>query len=245
MNTPLGNVSAHSSVENQEHHFSPRLPPIMRVIRHLLRFLILGLFRVQVIGMENLPIGNYIALANHLRWIDPFLLLAILPPEPRVYFIGARQAFTTRWKIWLMKVYDAWIPAERGARWVGKDVFEKPLAVLESGAVLAFFPEGDSGSCEGQLMPLKRGIGHFVLQADCAILPVALSGTLELYWHKPITVILGKPFRVQVGDLPHHAAIDAAVEQVTQKLQENLPAYEEPVIGKRRMLFLTTILDRV
>ena len=221
------------------------MPFHMCLIRHALRLCIFGLFRVQVTGMENLPRGNYIALANHLRWIDPLVLLAALPAEPRVYFIGAQQAFQTRWKKWLMKLYDAWIPAQRGARWMGKDVFQLPLRVLESGAALAFFPEGDSGSREGELMPLKRGIGHFVLRADFPIVPIALSGTLELYWQKQIQVIIAKPFCVNVANLSHHAAIDAAVEQVTQKLQANLPAYQEPVVEKKRMRFLTDIIDRV
>lgn len=225
--------------------YSPHMPWHMRLIRHTLRFLIFTLFRVQIVGAENLPRGSYVALANHLRWIDPLLLLAVLPAEPRVYFIGAQQAFQTRWKIWLMKTYDAWIPANRGAYWMGKDVFALPLRVLEKGAVLAFFPEGDSGSHEGELMPLKRGIGHFVLRADYPIVPIALSGTLELYWHKPIKVTLGKPFRVDVKNMSHHAAIDAAVAQVTEKLQENLPPYQEPVVDKKRMRFLTDFMDRI
>lgn len=239
------NLYTNAHPEKPGLHFSPHMPLHMRLIRHALRFMIFTLFRVQVAGKENLPGGSYIALANHLRWIDPLLLLAVLPAAPRVYFIGAQQAFQTRWKIWLMKTYDAWIPANRGAYWMGKDVFALPLRVLKSGAVLAFFPEGDSGSREGELMPLKRGIGHFVLRADYPIVPVALSGTLELYWHKPIKVILGKPFRVDVKNLPHHAAIDAAVAQVTQQLQENLPPYQEPVVDKKRMRFLSDLMDRI
>lgn len=239
------NIAGKTNPRDERHGFSPHMPLHMRAIRHMLRLMIFGLFRVELVGAENLPKGNYIALANHLRWIDPLLLLAVLPAEPRVYFIGAQQAFQTRWKIWLMKTYDAWIPANRGAYWMGKDVFALPLRVLESSAVLAFFPEGDSGSREGVLMPLKRGIGHFVIRADYPIVPIALSGVYELYWHKHITVRIGNPFYVHVENLAHHAAIGAAVAQVTEKLQENLPPYQEPPVKKKRMLFLTDILDRV
>jgi 1-acyl-sn-glycerol-3-phosphate acyltransferase len=114
---------------------------------------------------------------------------------------------------------------------------------LKSGAVLAFFPEGDSGSREGELMPLQRGIGHFILRADYPILPIALSGTLELYWQKEITLTIGKPFRVNVAGLNHRAAIGAAVEQVTKELRAILPPYQEPVVVKKRMKFLTMLLD--
>lgn len=201
-------------------------------------------FRVQVRGAENIPKSNYIALANHLLWIDPFLLFALLPAEPRVYFIGANQAVNRGWKAWLMQTFDVMIPFERGARWVGKEVFEKPLRVLKGGAVLAFFPEGDSGHEEGKLMPLQRGIGHIILQADYPIVPMALSGTLELYWRKEISVTIGKPFRVRVEGLNHREAIDAAVGQVTREMSAVLPAYQEPVVKRKWMKeWLTTLLD--
>lgn len=215
----------------------------LRMARWILARLIHLFFRVRVHGIENIPPGNYIVLANHLLWIDPFLLFTILPAEPRVYFIGAEQAVNRGWKAWLMQVFDVMLPFERGARWIGRDVFIKPLNVLRNGAVLAFFPEGDSGREEGALMPLQRGIGHFILQADYPILPIALSGTLELYWQKEITVTIGKSFRVNVQGLAHREAIDAAVGQVTNQLRAIIPPYQEPVVAKKRLRFLTTLLD--
>ncbi len=215
----------------------------LRLARWTLARLIHLFFRVRVRGVENIPNGNYIVLANHLLWIDPFLLFALLPAEPRVYFIGANQAVNRGWKAWLMQVFDVMIPFERGARWIGREVFEKPLRVLNADAVLAFFPEGDSGKEEGKLMPLQRGIGHIILQANYPIVPIALSGTLELYWRKEIAVTIGKPFRVNVEGLNHREAIDAAVEQVTEQLHKTIPPYQEPVVGKKRMRWLTTLLD--
>ncbi len=216
----------------------------LRIARWVLARLIHLVFRVSARGVENIPKGNYIALANHLLWIDPFLLFALLPAEPRVYFIGANQAVNRGWKAWLMQVFDVMIPFERGSRWVGKEVFEKPLRVLKGGAVLAFFPEGDSGKEEGKLMPLQRGIGHIILQAAYPIVPIALSGTLELYWRKEITVKIGKPFRVNVEGLSHREAIGAAVGQVTRELHAVLPLYAEPVVKKKILKrWLTTLLD--
>ncbi len=215
----------------------------LRIARWTLARVIHLFFRVRVRGVENIPNGNYIVLANHLLWIDPFLLFALLPAEPRVYFIGANQAVNRGWKAWLMQVFDVMIPFERGARWIGREVFEKPLRVLNAGAVLAFFPEGDSGKEEGKLMPLKRGIGHIVLQANYPIVPIALSGTLELYWRKEIAVTIGKPFRVNVEGLNHREAIDIAVKQVTEQLHKTIPPYQEPVVGNKRMRWLTTLLD--
>ena len=223
----------------------PRLPVRLRMARWVLAAAIRVLFDIRISGAENIPDGNYIVLANHLGWIDPLLILTALPAEPRLYFIGAQQAFARKWKVRLMRWFDSMIPFERGARWVGKNVFDKPLKVLENGARLAFFPEGDSFPDEGVLHPLQRGIGHFLMGAPAAypIIPVALSGTRELYWRKAITITIGKPFRVTTEGLPHHAAIDAVVEQVTGSLRAILPPYREPTVTTKHLRFLTNWLD--
>ncbi len=200
------------------------------------------LFRVHVIGRENIPTGNYIVVANHLSWIDPFLLMVTLPAQPRLYFIGAQQAVNRGWKAWLMKKFDVLIPFERGAQWVGKDVFAKPLQVLAEGAALGLFPEGNLGAREGALQPLRSGIGHLARRAAYPILPVALCGVQELYLGKPITVIIGKSFRVQVAGLTHHAATNAAVTQVARALCAILPEYVEPHPRFKPMRFLTNLL---
>ena len=69
-------------------------------LRSRLLFQVLAriLFKVRVIGRENIPEGNYIVVGNHLSWIDPFLLMLILPARPRLYFIGAQQAVNRGWK---------------------------------------------------------------------------------------------------------------------------------------------------
>ncbi|MCI0475823.1 MAG: 1-acyl-sn-glycerol-3-phosphate acyltransferase, partial [Anaerolineales bacterium] len=186
------------------------------------------LFRMRVVGRANIPAGNYIVVANHLSWIDPFLLVAVLPARPRLYFIGARQAVNRDWKARLVQKFDMLIPFERGASWVGKDVFAKPLQVLAAGAVLGLFPEGNLGPTEGALQPLRSGIGHIALRAQCLILPVALCGVRELYLGKPITLFIGKPFRVQVEGLARREALNAAVDQVAGALRAILPPYVEP-----------------
>jgi 1-acyl-sn-glycerol-3-phosphate acyltransferase len=197
---------------------------------------------MNIVGEENIPSGNYIVVANHLSWIDPFLLMLVLPPEPRLYFIGAQQAINRGWKDWLIRHFDVMIPFERGANWVGKAVLEQPLRVLHAGAVLGLFPEGKLGPSEGELQPLQRGIGHIVLQANFPILPVALSGVQELYFRKPITVIIGKPLRITTEKMNHQHAIDAAVQQTADALRMLIPRYEQPTPAFKFLRFLTNLL---
>ena len=223
----------------------PGLPWRNRLLVWLLRAACRILFRVRVVGLENVPAGACIVVANHLSWIDHLLLMAILPAEPRLYLVGASQSICSPFKNWLVATFGSVIPVERGADWVGKDVLSRPVQVLESGAKLLLFPEGNVGQEEGELLPLKHGIGHYALRADCPILPVALSGVKELYWQKQMKVIIGQPFRVRIQGLDRHAAMGAAVDQVEAALRGLLPRYQEPVVAAKRLRFLTTISDRV
>jgi 1-acyl-sn-glycerol-3-phosphate acyltransferase len=182
-------------------------------------------------------------VANHLSWIDPFLLMIYLPAEPRLYFLGAQQAVNQGWKGWVMEHFDMLIPVRRGAAWVGREVLEKPKRVLAAGAVLGLFPEGRLGPKEGEILPLERGIGHILLAAGQPVLPVAISGVQELYLRKQVTVRIGEPFHVEIRGMGHHEAIDAAVEQVAGALRGLLTPYAEPRPTVKRMLFLSNLLD--
>ena len=225
--------------------FSPRLPFPNRLFRWLFALIWLVLFKVKVTGKENIPKGNCIIVANHLSWIDHVLLLTVIPAEPRPYLLGAAQSIASPFKAWLFNTFGGVVSVERGAKWVGKDALRAPIRVLESGATLGIFPEGEAGREEGQLLPFKRGVGHVVLRANYPILPIALSGVQDLYWRKEILVTIGAPFRVQVEGLDHHAAIDAAMSQVEGALRAVLPVYHEPVVAHKPLHFLSNIADRL
>ncbi len=220
----------------------PRAPMWYRLSRRFFHLAARVLFRVTLIGQENVPPGNYIVIGNHLSWIDPFLFMIALPPEPRLYFVGAAQAVNRGWKARLIRRFDVMIPFERGAAWVGKDMFKKCFEVLRAGAVLGIFPEGTLGQKEGELLPLQRGIGHLVLKAGCPVLPVALSGVRELYLRKPVTVIIGQPFSVATTGMDRHAEVDAAVERVTRELRALIPTYQEHKPAVKLFRRLTDLL---
>ncbi len=225
--------------------FGPHMPWRNRVFRGLLTLARTILFDVTIEGKEHIPASNCMIVANHLSWIDHLLLMTVLPPEPRPYLVGASQSIASPFKRWLLTTLGGVIPFERGATWVGRDTLEKPLQVLRCGGSLVLFPEGDVSREEGQLLPLKRGIGHFALRADYPILPIALSGVKELYWRKPIRVTIGQPFRIPADGRDRHSAIDAAVQRVEVALRELLPVYQEPTNVKKRLRFLTDLSDHL
>ncbi len=222
----------------------PRPPWWYILFRLFLQVAARLLFRLQIEGTENIPKGNYIVIANHLSWIDPFLLMLALPSRPRLYFIGPVQALNMGWKAWAMRTFDVMVPFKRGAIWQGKEMFKTSLEVLQNGASLGLFPEGRIGPREGALQPLQRGIGHLVLKADCPVLPVALSGVRELYLRKSVTIVVGQPFRLASAGTDRHAEVDAAVARIARALRELIPPYVEPRPRIKVWRRLTYLLDR-
>ncbi len=219
-----------------------RTPIRTKIFRWIVARLLNWLFRIRVHGIENIPEGGYIVYANHLSWVDTPLLLTTLPSDPRAYVIGEAKGLRARWKQAIVWLVGCVITFE-GGKFENKEIFYRPLEVLRAGAVLAIFPEGGRGTAEGKFLPFHRGIGHFVVQSNVPLLPVASSGALELYWQKEITVRIGKPFRANIEGLGQRAAVDAVVHRAEEELRAILPSYIEPVVAKKRLRFLGKIFN--
>ena len=50
-----------------------------------------ALFRIELAGRRHLPSGPAVYCFNHMNWTDPFILMAVLPIQPRLYFFGPKE----------------------------------------------------------------------------------------------------------------------------------------------------------
>jgi 1-acyl-sn-glycerol-3-phosphate acyltransferase len=199
----------------------------------MLRLILGSLFRVELRGRDRLPRqGAYVLACNHMSWADPFLLLAWLPPSPRVHFLGRRSAIYNRtWKRWILQFMGGVIPVESGDL---EHLSEAVGGMLARGGVVAIFPEGRTGPAEGRLQPLRHGVAHFAARGRVPVVALGLAGTLELWRGK--RVVLGVGGTVEMtGDV---AADMAAIETA---LGEALPPYADPS-GRKPWAWLTTLL---
>src|SRR5438128_3752785 len=196
-----------------------------------------ALFRITVEGRERIPTaGAYVLIANHLNWLDSFAILATFPAEPRVHFLGDTTMLVTRKVQWaLVKSVGGYIPVNRQAR---PDVmlFEHANRCLERGGVIAIYPEGHYGAAEGEISPFKKGFAHFAVDAQVPVLPVALTGTKDLWLRKQIELRIGEP--IETGG----RQVDELVELARDRLRQLLPAYSEPPGRKPFRRLLTRLL---
>jgi 1-acyl-sn-glycerol-3-phosphate acyltransferase len=87
--------------------------------------------------------------------------------------------------------------------------------------VVAIFPEAAYGPREGELQELKKGFAHFAIQSGAPVLPVALSGTKDLWLGKTIELRIGLPLESRGLD------VDQLVGIARDRMTELIPAYTE------------------
>lgn len=192
-------------------------------------------FRIEVRGEHNIPReGNFIIIANHLAWLDPFLILSSFKTEPRVHFLGDTTILRTRrlqW--WIVRMVGGYVPVNKQVHGDLK-LFEHVDQCLQRGGVIALFPEGTTnGAHEGSLLPFKKGFAHWALDNHVPVVPVALSGTKEVWLRKKVRLVIGAPLR------PEGHTVDSLVTQAEQRLAAMLPVYVDATGPKLLRRWLT------
>jgi len=195
-----------------------------RAVRLIATPLLRLCFRFHVEGRENIPDGpdNYIVIGNHLNWLDEFAILLLFPVEPRLHFLADPTILVTRkvqW--WIIRTTGGYVPVVR-ERHGDKALFHHVDRCLELGGAIAIFPEGNYGPKEGELLPFKKGFAHFAIKAKVPVVPVAISGTKDLWFRKRIRVVVGKRL------LPEGQDPASLTEAAFKEITKLMPSYSEP-----------------
>ena len=160
-----------------------------RLARVVIRLLLALLFRLRVDGRERIPTGRpLICAANHHSWLDPFLLLAILPLAPRRYAIGNASAVRPAWRRRVIAPFHTLIPLDRTRPQAAIHAMED---ILDRGNTLIIFPEGGIGPGDGHVRPLQSGTAYLAQRTGYPLLTVGITGSYDLWWRKRVTVRIG------------------------------------------------------
>lgn len=204
---------------------------------------LLTLVDVEVRGRDNVPAGGCLLAANHLNWVDPFVLLAVLPDEPRLHFIGnAKDTANRWWKRLLTGAMGGLIPVSLESRAGYRELIARTTAVVKDGGIVGIFPEGRVGPAEGALLPLKSGVGYLAEHSGVPLIPVALSGASALYLKRRITVTFGPPVPPADAALPSKRRADATVEALRLAMEGMLHPYLECPGEVKRWRWLTKLM---
>ena len=161
----------------------------------VLTLLLKLLFRLEVIGRENVPQGQGVLLvARHRSYWDIPLLLAALGPRNRIYFLARHTLLKNPFFHPFVKYFA--IPINREN--FGLDDFRKVVRAIQSDKIVGIFPEGTT-------LPtaqVRVGAIRFAERSDKPFLPVRIEAQgpyppkYPFHWPK-VRVWIGKPFTLQ------------------------------------------------
>jgi 1-acyl-sn-glycerol-3-phosphate acyltransferase len=192
------------------------------------------LFRFQVTGRELIPrVGTYVVIGNHLGWMDAVTLSIFFPIEPRLHFLADPTGMMRQPLLWAtVLATGGLVPVDR-TQHGDRRLFRHVESCLKIGGAVALFPEADFGPREGELLPFKKGFAHFAVDAGVPVVPIALSGTRDLWLGKRIELRIGRPIPTD------GRTVDEVLELGEKAVDELLPPYREPRGWKPLRVWLT------
>ena len=153
--------------------------------------------RIEVSGTREVPAGPWILASNHLSHFDPPLLASAFTRP--IDFLAMRELFQPAWFGFLMEKCHV-IPISRER--VDTNAFKTALLRLKAGRIVGIFPEGGLRAGKASVLEgaaLTEGITLLAARSGCAVRPVVLVGSDQLYvarnWlRRPrVVVAVGKP----------------------------------------------------
>ena len=148
----------------------PRSFWFAHVVRATVGNLLPLVFRMRVVGRENIPGGGVILAGNHVSYADPCLLWCV-SPRP-THFMAKIELWDVDFLGWCLDHFWAF-PVRRDA--VDRDALRTAGSLLRAGEPIGVFPEGtrhSGGMGEGQ-----GGAAFLAIHNDAPVVPVGIAGT--------------------------------------------------------------------
>lgn len=213
-------------------------------VRFVLWVLTHTVYRIRIIGSENLPArGPALLVSNHISFVDALLIGASL--QRFIRFMLDRSYYEIPWLRWLFRLMRA-VPVSAASRRGIVESLRAARRELEQGHVVCIFAEG-AISRTGHLLPFKRGYEKIVEGLDVPIIPVHLDevwGSIfsfndgRFFWKKPKKI----PYRVTVSfgaPLPP-ATTSQALRQAVLELGSNAAGQRQTTHGLLHAQFIRT-----
>lgn len=206
-----------------------------RLWRLLARKAVDGIFfltaiRPKVTGLENLPSGKKILIANHQSLMDGFIILSVT----NILFtaitapFGHFPSFIQKWFVrmgYIQIPRDEYEEIHYDHLTARNKVVEKSLVELERGGTILIFPEGKRETTR-RMLPFYKGAAEMAFRSKAPIVPIILKNLDHLFPFKKklmipsrIEVIIEKPLHLET----HFENPIAATEHMEKIIEWKLP----------------------
>lgn len=172
---------------------------------------------LQLKGLENIPprgtAGPLIVVANHTAGVDPVVVQAAIPFDPR-WMMGADMMLPgLNWMWELARI----IPVERYGDGDSASL-RTALKHLKAGGIVGVFPEGTIERPPRHILPFQPGVGLMIRRSGARVLPVIIDGTPQV---DPAWASLWRSSRTVVRFLPviDYAGTELGAQAVADDLR--------------------------
>ncbi len=158
-------------------------------------------------GIDRVPPGRaYVYMSNHQSHLDIPMLYATLP-SPTIRMLGKKELFDI--PLWGRGLRAAeFISVDRSNHDAAMKSIDYAARLVRDGVSIYLAPEG-TRSHDGSIGKLKKGGFHLALGTEAPIVPVAISGTIDILPRGgkvmrtgvPVKVAIGSPIPVEGRDL--------------------------------------------
>lgn len=188
---------------------------IYTIVKGLLKLIFTVVLRLKIEGRENIPKdGPLVIASNHLSLLDPPVLG--IAATRKVHFMAKEELFVPVLGT-IYKILGAF-PVRRGG--ADRAAIKHGIEILESGNVLAIFPEG-TRSKTGELGKAQPGALMMASKVKATIVPACIIGTdykrHGRIWPK-VTVRFGKPMPFPEGAEVNKEFLHAMTEEMMQHI---------------------------
>jgi len=194
---------------------------LYRTVRAVLVFLSRTLFRLRIVGGEQVPTeGAYVLAPTHRSYLDTPFVSALT--TRRIRFMGKAELWKHGWSAKLFTALGAF-PVDRDNP--DRAALRQAMAAVDGGEPLVIFPEGTRRTGP-TIHELHDGAAYIAARAGVPIVPVGVGGSEEILSRdrklpkfKKVVVVVGEP----ITPPPRGAAVKRSdVNDLTAVLEKRL-----------------------
>lgn len=189
---------------------------LYKFISNSLRLISKLLFKIDVVGIDNIPKeGGVILAPNHKSNWDPIFIVSAIKNRTLNAVCKKELASNSLMSKLLDKL--GVIPINRDVPEVSS--VKKIIRFLKDGSAVVIFPEGTR--VEGsELGEAKKGVAVFAIKGKAPIIPISIKTSYKLF--SKVSIIIGEP--IYVDEYIGKKVTDIEYTQITDKLMDSIKA---------------------
>lgn len=197
-----------------------------KTLRAIVRKLFTLFSRLEVTGLENVPLqGGYILATNHLGRLDAPMVFATVDRDDCTALVADKYKTNPFFSWLVVTVKGIWINREDA----DIHALREARSFLQAGGILGIAPEG-TRSRTGALEPAKTGVAYLADKAGVAVIPVAITGSETaahslLRLRRPcLTIRYGMPLKLPpIPRSDRDAALQSNTDEIMCRIAAMLP----------------------